>query len=255
LRPKSHNPFATPRSPCEVVPGVTLLGSRRINFYAVAEGRSITLIDCGFYGHLRYLESWLGACGRRLCDIEAVVITHGDGDHVGFASVFGPLGIPVYVPQPDLAEAQARQRVPVRKILRNLWRPACLGLALESHFDSASIQPAADNAVGYEPGAVLDLPGRPQTVHVPGHSPGNCSVYLPRRGVLIGGDSLMTVNIFTGKTGVWAFSPHDRKQDEASLANLTRLRPYAEAALLPGHGEPWLQAGAVGQALDRVRVG
>jgi glyoxylase-like metal-dependent hydrolase (beta-lactamase superfamily II) len=99
-RPWARNPFATARLPTEVLPGITLLGSRRINFYALTEGRSVTLVDCGFYGHLRYLEAWLERTGRKLTDIEAVVITHGHADHLGFASIFEALAFRSSFPSP-----------------------------------------------------------------------------------------------------------------------------------------------------------
>jgi len=255
MRPRPNNPFARPRRPEEVAPGITLLGSERVNFYAIAEGRSLTLVDCGFFGHLRYLEAWLAETSRKMTDIEAVVITHGDGDHLGFASVFDPLGIPVYVPEPDLDDARAKQRAPVAKILRNWFRPACFGLLLESHFDSASSQPPVANALGFRPGETLDVPGRPRTVHVPGHSAGHCCLYFSANDVLVGGDALMTFNIFTGRRGVWTFCPHDRRQDRASLEHLTHLEPFGSAALLPGHGDPWTEPGSVGRALAAARIG
>lgn len=113
-----------------------------MNFYAVTQGRSITLVDCGFYGHLRYLEAWLEREGRRLTDVEAVVISHGHADHLGFAAVFAELGIPVFVPDGDLAMARTTAvRVPPVRLQRMLWRPSCVQMVLEAAFDGVFTQP------------------------------------------------------------------------------------------------------------------
>ncbi len=107
----TRNRFARPRTPTEIVDGVWLLGSHRVNFYAILDGRSITLVDAGLYGHLRYLHQWLAATNRTMQDIEAIVITHAHPDHVGFAGDFDRRGVPVYVHEQDLAITQTTKPV------------------------------------------------------------------------------------------------------------------------------------------------
>jgi glyoxylase-like metal-dependent hydrolase (beta-lactamase superfamily II) len=253
-RPWSYNPFAKARTPIRVLPNITLLGSSRINFYALTEGRSITLIDCGFYGHLRYLEAWLAHEGRKLTDVEAVAITHGHADHLGFAAIFGEMGIPVYVPQLDLAFAQTtRVRRPPPRLLRKMWRPSSINIFFEAACDSVFTQPAVENAIGYSPGELLDAPGRLQAIHVPGHSAGNCSLYFPNADVLFAGDSLMTLDPMTGHKGPLVFA-EDPKKNEEAFSNLTLLKPFATAALLPAHGEPLTEPGALGRAIEQARI-
>jgi glyoxylase-like metal-dependent hydrolase (beta-lactamase superfamily II) len=253
-RPWARNPFATARVPTEILPGITLLGSRRVNFYALTEGRGVTLVDCGFYGHLRYLEGWLEQTGRKLTDIEAVVITHGHADHLGFASIFEALGVPVFVPEPDLAFARSTQaRLPPVRLRRSLWRPSCLRLVLEATLDGVFTQPPVRAALGYSPSATLDVPGRLQAIHVPGHSAGNCSLYFPAAGAVFSGDSLMTRDPMLGSEGPLVFAEHPAK-NQAAFASLSRLRPFADAALLPAHGEPWPERGALGRALGNARI-
>src|SRR5262245_24274419 len=102
---RAVNRFARPRPAREIADGVTLLGSRRVNFFAIAEGRALTLIDCGFRGHWRYLQAWLSATGRTIGNIEAIVLTHGHADHVGFAQDLANVGVPVYLHRADVAFA------------------------------------------------------------------------------------------------------------------------------------------------------
>lgn len=253
-RPRSTNPFAKKRVPRTIAEGITLLGSERVSFFAVEEGRSITLIDCGFFGHLRYLEDWLNATARRMSDIEAVVITHGHADHLGFASVLGGRGVPVLVPNGDLAFAKTTDvRMPPVRLRRRLYRPSCLALVLEAAFDSVFTQPPVETAVGYAPGAVLDVPGRLRTVAVPGHSPGNACIYHPGVDALFTGDSLMTRDPMGTATGALVFAEHPAKNAEA-FASLRHLSPYGRAALFPAHGEPWVFEGAVARAVAEARI-
>jgi len=253
-RARATNPFARPRGPAEVLPGVTLLGSQRINFFAVTEGRSITLVDCGFYGHLRYLDAWLEQTGRRLAEVEAVVITHGHADHLGFAAVLGARGVPVLVPQGDLEKARTTAvRMPPARLRRRLFRPSCLGLLLEAMADSVFSQPPVETAIGYAPGATLDVPGRLRAIAVPGHSVGNACLHHPGLDALFTGDTLMTRDPMGTSTGPLVFAEHPDKDQEA-FDNLERLAPYRSAALLPAHREPWARPGATGEAIDAARI-
>jgi glyoxylase-like metal-dependent hydrolase (beta-lactamase superfamily II) len=211
-------------------------------------------VDCGFFGHLRYLEFWLELTGRRLTDIEAVVITHGHADHLGFASIFESLGVPVFVPEPDLAFARStRVRRPPVRLQRSLWRPLCLRLVLEATLDGVFTQPPVRAALGYSPSAALDVPGRLQAIHMPGHSAGNCSLYFPAGDAVFSGDSLMTRDPMLGSEGPLVFAEHPAKNQEA-FDSLSRLRPFADAALLPAHGEPWPARGSVGRAIDSAKI-
>ena len=248
------NWFARPLTPREVTPGVTRLGSERVSFYALTEGRSITLVDCGFYGHLRYLEEWLTHTGRTVTDIEAVVITHGHADHLGFAAVLSARGVPVLVPEGDLAIARTTDvRAPPVRLRRRLWRPSCLALFAEATLDGVFAQPAVERAVGYAPGATLDVPGRLRAVHVPGHSRGNCSLEYPAGLALFTGDTLMTRDPMGTATGPLVFAEHPGRNAEA-FETRALLAPYGGHALLPAHGEPWTQEGAVAEAIRTARV-
>src|SRR4249919_912953 len=69
----------------EVASGVHRAGSALINWFLVEDGGKVTLLDAGVPGYWPQLDEALAAIGRTRGDVEALVLTHGDGDHVGFA--------------------------------------------------------------------------------------------------------------------------------------------------------------------------
>jgi glyoxylase-like metal-dependent hydrolase (beta-lactamase superfamily II) len=249
------NPFARPRLGAEVLPGVYLLGSRRVNFYAIEEGRSVTLVDCGFDGHRRYLEAWLEQRGRALSDVEAVLLTHGHADHVGFAERLRATGVPVYLADADAAFAKSRAgRRPPQRLLRSLWRPSVLALFGEAVCDGVFSQPLLKETRPLPSGQTLDIPGRPLVVPVSGHSDGSVAFHFADRGALFTGDALMTRDpMLAGPDRAIVFAEHTGKNGLA-LEALRHLEPYGECALLPAHGEAWVDAGAVGRAIGEAVI-
>jgi glyoxylase-like metal-dependent hydrolase (beta-lactamase superfamily II) len=245
------NPFARARSPREIVDGVVLLGSERVNVHAVLTDHGITLIDCGFYGHRRYLDRWLGATGRSVDDIAAVVLTHLHADHTGFAPALAERGIPVYAPSAD----GPYTRVPPRRLRLMLWRPSALSLLAEAAADSVFLQPVPDVSTtrGYDDRAALDVPGGLVPLSTPGHSVGHHALHLPGSDLVFTGDALMTLDPFTGARGPLVFSEDPRRNHEA-LQGLAGFTGYEHCSFAPAHGEPVLGAGALGRALDDVRV-
>ncbi|KZS64749.1 hypothetical protein A4G28_12580 [Mycobacterium ostraviense] len=250
-----RNPFARPRPGDEILPNVHLLGTHRVNFYAVTDGRSVTLVDCGFDGHRRYLQRWLDMSGRRLSDVEAIILTHGHADHVGFAERLRRQGIPVYLHDADTAFAMSpRGRRPPQRLRRGFWHASALGLLGEAALDGVFVQPVLKEVRRLSADSQLDVPGRPTVVAVPAHSAGSVAFRLPGQGALLTGDTLMTRDpMFGGADRAVVFAEHTDR-DHAALEALIHLRPLADDALLPAHGEPWTDAEAVGRAIRQARI-
>jgi glyoxylase-like metal-dependent hydrolase (beta-lactamase superfamily II) len=55
------------------------------NFYLIHQGGRFTLVDAGTPGDWGLFHRSLAAMGRRLEDLEAVVLAHAHADHTGFA--------------------------------------------------------------------------------------------------------------------------------------------------------------------------
>jgi len=252
---RNKNPFSRPRAGEEILDGIHLLGTHRVNFYVIEDGRSLTLVDCGFQGHRRYLDEWLGRHGRTQKEIEAVLLTHGHRDHTGFAEDLQRRGVPVYLHPADEHHVRGRNTsLPPQRLRRSLWRPATMGLFLEAAADGVFSQDDLSDFVPLVPDAELDVPGRPKVVPIPGHSPGSVAFHLAERGVLLTGDALMTRDPMLGGTDrAIVFADHTDR-NRACLDALVALGPYGDAALLPAHGEAWLEPGSVARAVDEAVI-
>lgn len=235
----------------EVVEGVYRFGTRRINWYVLEADTGLTIIDAGLPAHRPQLDDWLNENGYDLTDVAAVVLTHADADHAGFASMLADEGIPVYCHPDDLPLLRSHPQSPPSWFLRNLWRPGFAVYALEMIRDGVrSVESLAD-AETFADGDVLPLPGEPRVVFAPGHTPGSCALYVEEREALFCGDVLATRDIFTGREGdPQLLGAADENHDDAR-ASLTRLEELGTVTLLPGHGDPW--RGDIDTALDLAR--
>ena len=89
------------------------LGSSLVNSYLVEEGGLVTIIDAGLPGYWKDLPAELAAMGRSLDDVRAVVLTHGDTDHIGFAErLRRERGVPVFVHELDAGRARGEVKKP-----------------------------------------------------------------------------------------------------------------------------------------------
>ncbi|MDQ4026072.1 MAG: MBL fold metallo-hydrolase, partial [Actinomycetota bacterium] len=69
----------------EVAERVRRLGTRWVNWYVVEDGAGLTVVDAGLPQYWDQLPAALAEMGRRLSDVQAVVLTHNDLDHLGCA--------------------------------------------------------------------------------------------------------------------------------------------------------------------------
>ena len=234
----------------KLAPGLHRIGSDVVNVYLVVDAAGVTIVDAGLPGHWRELEQELTQLGRSLDDVRGIVLTHGDSDHIGFAErLRQQKGIVVRVHELDAARARGEVKKPnsgwgpikVRPLMRFLWYSARHG--------GLRIRPVRE-VTTFADGDVLDLPGSPQIIHVPGHTPGSVAVHIPAVDALFVGDAMTTGNVLTGETGPRP-APFTLQPQEAT-ASLARLEPVQAAWVLPGHGPPW--NGGVADAIREFRL-
>ena len=234
----------------EIAAGVHLLGGGRVNWWAIEDGGRVTLVDAGLRGQWRDLAPALAAIGRSLADVEAVLLTHAHGDHVGFAEKVRRRGARIYAHGRDEHLALGPPpRPPLSQVTGTLaWirRPGFVrgagfflreGLLWPERI--AEVHTFADDET-------VDVPGRPRVLHLPGHTPGSCALVLPDRDVIFTGDALITFDLYSGRRGP-RLSAHASNEDSAlARESLGRLRGLDVTSVLPGHGEPC--PGGVGEA-------
>jgi glyoxylase-like metal-dependent hydrolase (beta-lactamase superfamily II) len=233
----------------QLAPSLHRLGDGLVNSYLVEDGGGITIVDAGMSGQYGDLERELAAMGRAKGDIRAIVLTHGDTDHVGYADrLRQELGIPVYVHAADVDRARGKVKKPGTG-----WGPMkpgpMLGFMLYGVRKGGLRTRPVTELTPVTGDATLDLPGSPRVIPLPGHTPGSMAIHVPAVGALFMGDAMTTRSVLTGETGP-RLAPFTL-DPAAALASLTALDGLDAAWMLPGHGDAW--TGGVGEALRQIR--
>jgi glyoxylase-like metal-dependent hydrolase (beta-lactamase superfamily II) len=186
--------------------------------------------------------------GRSLADVRGVVLTHGDTDHIGFAErIRRDHGVPIYVHELDAPRARGEVKkeinwgkVKIGPLMKFLWYSGRRG--------GLSINPVAEVGT-FVDGQVLDLPGSPVVVHIPGHTPGSVAFHVPAVDAVFVGDAMTTGHVLTGAVGPQP-APFTLDPEQA-LASLGRIESLGATWVLPGHGAPW--DGGVTEAVRLIR--
>jgi glyoxylase-like metal-dependent hydrolase (beta-lactamase superfamily II) len=195
--------------PEEILPGVhdvTVMegDGRRLRAY-LFEAPVPTLVDTGLDATTDALFDGIDAVG---VDPERVVVTHGDGDHVGgLSAVVDRYDPEVFVPEQTAADA--------------------LG--------------GVDPDVRYGHG---DAIGDFEAVHVPGHEPDNHALVDESRSLVVAGDAVSGSDQ-RGLPAGYLLLPPTVYSDDLNEAeeNLERLLDYEFDAVLVFHGSSVLEGG------------
>jgi glyoxylase-like metal-dependent hydrolase (beta-lactamase superfamily II) len=227
----------------EVAPGVHRFGGGQVNWWALADGGRLTLIDAGLRGQWPQLASGLAEIGHTPDDVEAVLLTHAHSDHVGFAEKVRRRGATVYahpgdkdlatgpLPRPSVSQALG--------LLSWFRRPGFVRSA--AFFTREGLlwpEPVAELRT-FDDGEVVDVPGRPRVLHLPGHTPGSCALVVEQRDLIFTGDALVTWDVYSGRRGPRLLARASNEDSEEALSSLRRLRELSVSSVLPGHGPPW----------------
>ncbi|HET7305288.1 MAG TPA: MBL fold metallo-hydrolase [Segeticoccus sp.] len=217
-------------------PALHRVGNDIVAAYLVGSPDGVTVIDAGLAGQWDEFTAELEAMGRTLQDVRGVVLTHGDSDHIGYAErLRRDHGVPVFVHEADAA--RARGEVKTKPSWGHL-KPA----ATAQFFWYAvrkqgwRVTPVTEVRTVRD-GDVLDLPGAPRVIGMPGHSPGSIALHVPEVDAVFVGDALTTRHVLTGSRGPQPAPFTDDPQE--ALASLARLEGVSATWVLPGHGTPW----------------
>jgi glyoxylase-like metal-dependent hydrolase (beta-lactamase superfamily II) len=221
----------------ELAPGLRRIGNDIVAVHLIVTDEGLTLIDAGLSGHYADLVRELAAIGRPLSDVRGIVLTHGDTDHTGFAErLRSELGIPVYVGAGDAARAQGEKPPSPTSNDRRRIGPMLWFFAYAMRKGGLRM-PAVKEVVPVNDGDVLDLPGAPVIIGMPGHSPGSVAIHVPAVRAVFVGDELTTRDVLTGIEGP---QPAPFTDDPAgSSASLEKLAGLDVDWVVPGHGPAW----------------
>jgi len=225
----------------EIESGVRRFGSRYINSYLIEEGGRLTLLDAGLPGYWRALLRELAAIGRRLEDIDAVLLTHSHTDHLGIAErVRVAAGATAYAHSleiPALTGSVDRGGMP--PFFKQGFRPFIYRFVAHSLMNGVVRETPVAELTAFTNGEVVDVPGKPRVIHVPGHTSGSCALHLEERSMVFTGDALGTYDLLTGRPGPVLAPDFLNDNNAQALESLSRLEGLKAQTVLTGHGEPW----------------
>lgn len=163
----------------------------------------LILVDVGFTPLCHEnIQTELDSMGKKWEDIKMIIITHAHGDHINnLKQVFELTNAVTVIGDGDEDALEKRTGVPAEIILGQ--------------------------------GDIIGACGNIEIIHVPGHSPGNLCLYLPKYKAIIAGDT-----IFGDSEGTLE-APPEKYCNDADLAakNLSILADYDFDALLLSHGK------------------
>ena len=211
----------------ELRDGVWWLDCTGVNAYLVEDGDGLTLVDAGTPFDAARIEAGIDQAGFAREDVERILVTHYDFDHVGAAAKLA-VDAPVYVGRADAGYVTGRERPPLRgsKTLLQLLSGPFVGKLPEDR-----VRPVDDS----------DEIGGFTAVHTPGHTPGH-TVYLHEdREAAFLGDAVMERD-GSLRPSPWVVS-YDTDEVHASLRDLgPRAGDFEVAAM--GHGLPFGRRGS-----------
>jgi len=167
----------------QVAPGIHRLTQGVVCFYLIEDGGKLLLVDAGAPKDWDVLVRGIAALGRRLTDLDAVLLTHAHSDHTGFAErARTTAGAPVWIHQADAVAAKTgkggkNDGKATAYLLRPEFYRTVFSLARRGALKIVPIHEVSTFADGER----LDVPGQPRVVHAPGHTEGSAALLLEDR--------------------------------------------------------------------------
>lgn len=195
-----------------------------VNAFLVADD-ALTLVDAGMPGDAGTIRAAVREAGFTVDEVERVLLTHYDYDHVGALPALS-LDATVYAHPADAALLLGTRAPPLSNQKGLLQRVAGLRL-------SAPDVPVETVTEG-------DTVGSFSVYHTPGHSPGHLAFVSEELGVGVLGD-LVREKGGRLRRPPWFFN-YDSATVAASVVDLAARAPPFEVACV-GHGEPLATGG------------
>jgi glyoxylase-like metal-dependent hydrolase (beta-lactamase superfamily II) len=200
---------------------VKLIDLRGTNAYLVGG----TLVDAGWTWSASSIRSAIKDAGYALSDIERVLVTHYDLDHVGSLSRLARKGLdaPVHVAEPDASYLVGDEKPPLLNRKGAFQR--AVGVGIRPPDLRVERVEEGDTVAGFE------------VYETPGHTPGHVSY--------IGDDAAFVGDAFRENGGAVEEMPfymsYDTEEARESVRKLADL--LGDETAYVGHGEPVENAG------------
>lgn len=199
---------------------------------AAGVGEDRYLVDAGTPWDADRIRAGVADAGYALADVDRVLVTHYDLDHVGALAKLTPaLEAPVVAAEPDASYLTGERKPPLTNH-KGAFQRATRFLLSTPHL---AVERVADG----------DAVGSLTAYHTPGHTPGHVAYVDERVGFL--GD-LVSEDGGELDPSPWVIS-YDTDAVAASVRSLAERAPDFEAACT-GHGDPLTEAGKA--ALERA---
>ncbi|MFB6222251.1 MAG: MBL fold metallo-hydrolase [Haloarcula sp.] len=206
---------------------------RGVNAVLADDGGALTLVDAGLPWHGNALIAGLSDVGYELRDLDRILLTHFDFDHVGGLAAFDGLDVTIYVGERDAPLVTGEQAPPLGNHKGALQR------LLSPFLDEP------DNAVMTL--ADGDTVGSFTAYHTPGHTPGHVCYVSEELSLGLVGD-LVREDSGRFEPSPWLLS-YDTSAVTQSTTAFAERAPTFEIAV-PGHGVPFKHGGS--DHLDRL---
>lgn len=191
----------------------TEAGARTFHSVAFAAPHGVVLVDTGVPGQADDVAAALDEAGFDLADVELVLFTHQDGDHVGAASELLERTDALTAAHRTAAPYVDGREHPIKGDAADRYPPVPVDIELVEGVGFAAAN------------------GLFEVVETPGHAPGHVSLYNPESHLLLAGDAL-TVEDGAVQRPNQQFTP----DPETAADSIRRLAQYDVERVLCFHG-------------------
>lgn len=187
---------------------------KRANSYIVEQNGRVLIIDVSFLSDGEVFDYLTRELARPADAVDAIVCTHGHGDHLGgVTALAGRCGAEIYIP--PLTSGWRHSLMPSPSLLLSRLRGTATAPGRLEHGASVPHFPEWE------------------VLHTPGHTADSCCFWHSPSGSLVTGDTLLG----SGRTGKLVLPALYRDREEL-LRSIEALGRLAPRAVYPGHGSP-----------------
>jgi glyoxylase-like metal-dependent hydrolase (beta-lactamase superfamily II) len=197
------------------------------NAYLVDDSGTATLVDAGLPVHGTRIVAGLSDAGFEMRDLDRILLTHYDVDHVGGLSAFDAVDLTIYAGAADTPLTTGKRAPPLsnhKGLLQRMSRP----------FATPPANPV-------EPVGAGDTVGTFTVYETPGHTPGHVCYVSSSLSTAFLGD-LVRESDGTLRASPWLVS-YDTDEVSRSIRSLADSAVTFETAAI-GHGVPFSRGGS-----------